>query len=112
SRLLAELRSLTDRIILIADDLSVDLQYLAEPGEHKTPQYRIQQFGYLHRNELVEKWLSLTNDEDAVELARKTTEVTRRIDEVVGRRGYIPAYTAYVLSLLQAAESSVPVACR
>ncbi|NBB87899.1 MAG: hypothetical protein GVY12_16985 [Bacteroidetes bacterium] len=116
--LLDALERFAGRIVLFANDLFVEVDELAQTG-HKSKgvsafqQLRIEPFGHVRRDELVEKWLMLGSDEsvDSVKLARQLTDRRRVLNTVFGRN-YVPAYPAYILSVLQAAETAAPVDMR
>lgn len=105
---LLSLESYFGRIILLANEISLTLRDLLTQYSERYPQYRIQGFGYLHRNDLVDKWLAKYPAQDAASLARRTVEVSRTLDEVFGRGG-VPPYPVYILAVLQASDASMPV---
>lgn len=105
-KLVEELQNFAGRIILLCDDVIKDLEDMAGSGLPEFNEYRIQPFGYIHRNDLVQKWLSLGTPSDAAAMTRQLNEITRRIDAILGR-GVVPAYPVYVLSILQATEAAV-----
>jgi hypothetical protein len=98
----------SDRVLLFANDLQIDLADLTNPQDHALQQLRLQPFGYLNRHDLIERWVGADPDEKECQIARRTAEVTRTIDQVLGR-GFIPAYPVYILAVLQASEASIPI---
>ena len=105
---LGELNGLFGRVVLLANDLTIDVGDLLDPQENHIPRLCIQPFGFVHRNELIEKWLAKSSDADEEVLARRAVEITRTMDQVISR-GYVPAIPVYVLAILQAFEASITV---
>lgn len=108
SQLLNALHARFARILLLADDFAAELFELTDVLPTELVHFRIQPFGHLHRDELVEKWLCINSDTDGATLARKVAETTRTLDQVVGS-GFVPAYPVYVLAVLQACDAAMPV---
>lgn len=105
-------------VILIAHDLELAMIDLAHPdsltgGFVPFGYYRIQPFGHVRRNALVEKWLLLgaDNEINSGEFAHHMTMITRTLDTLIGEN-YVPAYPVYVLSVLQASEAATPIDTR
>jgi Calcineurin-like phosphoesterase len=103
-----DLKKRFGRIIFVGADFATEMFDLSAAANFETKKYRIQPFGHLHRDNLVEKWLCINPDIDATALARKVVETTRTLNNVVGS-GYVPAYPVYVLAILQACEAAIPV---
>jgi hypothetical protein len=106
------------RVILFAHELTLTIKDLASPagltdGGDRFVQYRIQPFGHLRRNRLIEKWLLLadTKNADSTAFAHALDRVTRTLDTVIGKN-FVPAYPVYVLAVLQASEANAPVDLR
>lgn len=106
--LISNLGAKFGRVILFANDFAFDVSGNASPAAMSLPHYSIQPLGYLRRNELVEKWLSKTPEDDAEKVVRRVAELTRTLNNIVGT-GFVPAYPVYVLAVLHAAEASVPI---
>ena len=72
--------------------------------------YRIQPFGYVGRDRLVERWMLLGESVDPTDtsFARQLENTTQTLNTLVGKN-YIPSYPVYVLSVLQALDSATPV---
>lgn len=113
-KFMANLARFAGRIILIAND-AVLLEALAAREEPASSlptfsQYRIQPFGHLRRNRLIEKWLLLNSeaDTDGTTFAHQLTIITRQLDTLIGKN-FVPAYPIYLLSVLQASEAALPI---
>lgn len=96
-------------VILLANDVAIQASEVlvqglsfATEGESAFKQFRIQPFGHLLRENLVEQWFSfdshLSGDSD---LYKKIHEVTSLIDTVIGNN-FLPPYPVILLPLLQA----------
>ncbi len=69
------------------------------------PRYEIEELGHVARDDLMDKWFSLSEDvtEGLPELSRKVNEAHSLINTIMGRN-FVPAYPIFVLSVLQAIE--------
>ncbi len=111
------LRRESFRIILFAHEAAVTLQDLTESlaGDGDSPfvYYSILPFGYRRQDVLIQKWLML-DEEMASETAPfiESLERLRRMIEAVVGRNYVPAYPPYLLAILQADESGMPLDLR
>jgi hypothetical protein len=99
-----------DRYVLIANDQSqqyTDLLTVELAGDAFTvmPRYEIEELGHLARDNLMDKWFSLEEDnaEGVVELSRKVNEAHATINTIVGKN-FVPAYPIFILAVLQAIE--------
>ena len=102
------------RVILIANDVMQGIEALTRPDTSVSLScYRIQPFGHLRRNSLVERWLCLSHDAavDTAEFARTLNFITRTLDSLIGTN-FVPAYPPYVLAILQATEAATTVDTR
>lgn len=70
------------------------------------PRYEIEELGHVARDDLMDKWFSLTEDasEGVPELSRKVNEAHAVVNTIIGRN-FVPAYPVFVLSVLQAIEA-------
>ena len=103
------------RIIVLAHDVTSDLEELTNPGgipsgKEEIAHYRIQPLGYVGRNKLVERWMSLGDGADPQEITfvQNLNRITDTLNTLVGRN-YVPSYPVYVLSVLQASDAATPV---
>lgn len=68
--------------------------------------FRIKEYGYKLRDKMIEKWLSigqeeLIHDNDLIE---KKDEVFKKLETVIGNK-FIPTYPLYIITLLQQIEA-------
>ena len=65
--------------------------------------YRIQPFGHVGRNRLIERWMLLGESADPEDstFVRQLARVNETLNTLVGKN-HIPSYPVYVLSVLQA----------
>ena len=110
ARLLLALDEFFEKIVVIGNDLAMVMAFLESqpPVFYRYSKYKINPFGYINRNTLVERWLCLSPDSEPEKLALRISQVTRTLDGVLGT-GFVPAYPAYVLAVLQASEASMPI---
>jgi GTPase SAR1 family protein len=112
---LGALERFAAKLIFIANDIAqhmseiVDARRILDSRDNYR-HLRILPFGHLRRSTLVEKWflLSPTLREDEELLAQRIRDVERKLDTICGKN-FVPAYPVFVLSVLQAQESSTPV---
>ena len=103
------------RIIVLAHDVTSDLEELTNPGgipsgKEEIAHYRIQPLGYVGRNKLVERWMLLGDGVDPREITfvQNLNRITDTLNTLVGKN-YVPSYPVYVLSVLQASDAATPV---
>jgi hypothetical protein len=94
------------QVVLLADDLTHQVSEIVGvgvDGGSTFPHFRIQQFGYVRRNELAERWFALdpTVADDEEVYARKLVEAKRLMDTAIGHN-YVPSYPVFILPVLQA----------
>lgn len=109
--MLEALLSVCGRVVLLANDVLYSAEALTRPDASVSlDRYRIQPFGHLRRNRLVERWILLGRDDDSDtgEFVRTLTNVTRTIDSIIGNN-FVPSYPAYVLAVLQATDAATQV---
>ena len=72
--------------------------------------YRIQPFGYVGRNKLVERWMLLGESADPTDtaFAKQLQHTTDTLNTLIGKN-YVPSYPVYVLSVLQGLDSATPI---
>jgi hypothetical protein len=110
-RLLEYLIGRYDKLYIFGDDvLKLEELAVGKDGAAVFPsfeQFEIVQFGHLLRNKLIEKWYSIGTEYvgDIEQVAKRVTEVERVITTLLGKN-YLPSYPIYVLSFIQAMESS------
>lgn len=108
--LLDFLSSIASTVILAANEVSVEasevlqegLSFVTE-GEAAFKQFKIQPFGHVLRERLVEKWVSFDVDIDDEKLFRQIHEIKSLLDTVIGNN-FIPPYPIILLPLLQATQ--------
>lgn len=116
ARLINTLARFAEIIILFSDEL-----YLAQlkdivqkDGSNPLLQFKIckvAEFGYLLRERLIRKWLTLGGEElriDEDTLIRKVSEIERMVDTILGRN-LLPRYPIFVLFILQTIEARTPL---
>lgn len=108
--IVGQLTHFAGHVILLANDVA---QQVAEitgnspttEGELAFTHYRIQPFGHLRRNELIERWFAL--DEGAADnqddLARRVLHAKHTMDTAIGRN-FVPSYPIMLLPILQALQ--------
>ena len=112
---LKSLSSSAKYLIVLAHDLTSDLDELSNPGGSSgssvnMTHYRIQPFGYVGRDKLVERWMLLgeTGDPTDNSFVKQLESVTQTLNTLIGKN-YVPSYPVYVLSVLQALDSTTPI---
>lgn len=72
--------------------------------------YEIMEFGYLLRERLIEKWLTIGNKHtlDPDELAHKIKHAERLTDTILGKN-LLPSFPIFVLTILQQIETQQPL---
>ena len=109
------LQKFCGRTVLLANDLSSQVEELME-GEEKSDflvkleQYRIQEFGHVRRERLIEKWFSLSEEDPdkAADLAERLNKAHKILDTVIGKN-FVPAFPIFILSMLQSQEAAMAV---
>ena len=112
---LSRLSSFAKHVVLLSHDITSDLDELSNPqglsgNSVDMVHYRIQPFGYVGRNRLVERWMLLGESVDPTDssFVRRLERTTRTLNTLVGRN-YVPSYPVYVLAVLQALDSATPI---
>ncbi len=112
---LARLSSFARFVVLLSHDITSDLAVLSNPqglsgSSAEMVHYRIQPFGYVGRDRLVERWMLLGDSVDPTDnsFARRLESTTRTLNTLVGKN-YVPSYPVYVLAVLQALDSATPI---
>jgi len=111
-QLLEILSQFSGYAVLFAHDLALQINEIAHNASVPFKRYKIQQFGHLLRNRLVEKWFLLGDEhrEDA-SFVHALTHVERVLDTILGKN-FVPAYPVFILSILQANETATPIDLR
>ncbi len=107
----SNLAMLADTVVLLADDVAQNLTDVMRPsGDATFSHYHIQPFGRVQRNEMIEKWFSLSDnyDADGPEVARRLVEIDRQLDVILGKN-FVPPFPIYILAILQGAEAATPI---
>ncbi|NOT97056.1 MAG: hypothetical protein HOP00_12220 [Nitrospira sp.] len=113
-KFIANLAKFSGRIILLASDILLVEDLTSRDERTATVPsfalYRIQAFGHLLRNQLVERWLLLNTETDAdgVNFAHNLTTITRQLNTLIGKN-FVPPFPVYILSVLQASEAATPI---
>ena len=102
-------------LVVLSHDLTSDLEELSNPGalspsSEEMVHYRIQPFGYVGRNNLIERWMLLGESTDPTDstFLRQLQTINDTLNTIVGRN-YVPSYPVYVLSVLQALDNATPI---
>lgn len=111
-KLLETLVSRYEKVIVLGDDV-LKLEELVAGKEGSDvlatfDHYEIIQFGHLLRSKLIAQWYSLGSEfvSDPQELAKRIHNAEQLITTMLGKN-YLPSYPVFVLSLIQAHDSSV-----
>ncbi|MFC9542949.1 metallophosphoesterase [Lysinibacillus sp. NPDC056959] len=93
------------QVILFIDSESSPTSYLIS-GDLKIRQFKILEFGHVKRDELIEKWINL-GQEDYIERAKLLNEIDRykRAMEPILKNGFVPKYPLYLLVMLNSIET-------
>jgi hypothetical protein len=110
--LLDRLAAIADVVVVATDDLAYQIDDIVYSKESRgaaldfTP-YRITQFGHLQRYALAEKWFAINLDasEAREKFRSEWPRLARVFDTIVGRK-FVQSYPVFLLSLLQANETS------
>lgn len=96
--------------ILIFANKSIELEIMAK-AESKDmlegfESYKILQLGHVRRDELIERWLTVSNDDTVSDgyILGKKAEISKKIDIAVGTN-FVPTYPFYLLTMLQLFET-------
>jgi len=118
SEILERLSKFADLLILTSDDLLADAENVVQAREHSSEglsafsSYHLEPFGNVLRDKLIEQWLLLDrtphNRIAGVDLAHKVKELHRILNTIFGKN-FVPSYPAYILPILHASETSIPV---
>lgn len=101
-----------ERVVLVVDDVfTLDLKNASLVSIYS--QYIIQEYNPSQRDELITKWISLTDKQDEIiEINNKERdEKNSLIDAVLGKalgRGIVPSYPFFILSIIVTVESHKP----
>ncbi len=102
-------------LVILSHDVTSDLAELASPGtlsggSTDVLHYRIQPFGYVARNKLVERWLLLGEAADPGDksFVKQLDRLNQTLSTLVGKN-YVPSYPVYVLAVLQAMDTATPI---
>ena len=113
--LLKRLSAFANRLVVFSHDISSDLEEIADPsrlpeGLGEIAHYRIQPFGFAGRNKLAQRWMLLGEGVDPRDITfiRNLDRINETLNTLVGKN-YVPSYPVYVLSVLQALDTSTPV---
>jgi hypothetical protein len=112
-QLVPALAKFAGHTILLAHDLALQVEEMASAKAVSVSRFRIQQFGHLLRNRLVEKWFLLSNDPagSEEELAAALDRIERTLDTILGKN-FVPSFPVFILAILQAGEASTPIDLR
>ena len=106
-KFLAALEEQAAHVVVLADEIQMQLAGLVDSllvDAHAVPYpvFRIQPFGRTKRLELINRWLTLTDDdsETGLSIAHRFSEVKNLLDDVMSGRPF-PAYPVFLLSILQ-----------
>jgi Calcineurin-like phosphoesterase len=106
------LQRFSGSVLLLAHDLTLHVEEIAHNSSVPVKRYRIQQFGHLLRNQLVEKWFLLGGPgNDEAQFLHALAQVENVLDTILGKN-FVPAYPVFILSILQASETATPIDLR
>ena len=101
-------------VVVFEDTMRAPIERLSDLNiaglqESRCSFLRICPLGFSLRNELIERWVSLSDErQETSAIAHAMEQARRTIDTVVGKN-YVPSYPVYVLSILQTIQAAVPV---
>jgi predicted phosphodiesterase len=104
-------------IFLLGGDLTPIEEFVVDKEAAKAltgfVYYEIMEFGYLLRERLIEKWLSIGRNDtlEREQLMYEVSQAERLVDTVLGKN-LVPAHPIFVLVLLQQFEAHTPVDTR
>ncbi|MCC2546449.1 AAA family ATPase [Hymenobacter sp. BT175] len=108
--LLELLTEFASTLILVANDVSMQASEVLHEGfsfvtegESAFKQVRIQPFGHVLREQLIEQWMSFDSEIDEEIIYRKIHDTKNLLDNVIGNN-FIPPYPVILLPLLQASQ--------
>ena len=112
---LAKLSSSVKYLVVLSHDMTSDLDELSNPGGFSGSSvdmvhYRIQPFGYVGRDKLVERWMLLGESGDPTDssFVKQLVRITQTLNTLIGKN-YVPSYPIYILSVLQAFDNATPI---
>src|SRR5260370_2016468 len=113
-KLLQNINKRFERVCLLGDD-ALTLEEMAY-GDLSTSaladyaQFELMEFGHFLRSKLIEQWYNLGGEftADPQDLAKKIHNDENLITSLIGK-SYLPSLPIFILSFLQAADSSNPV---
>lgn len=106
--ILKELKSFSNRIILVCDDISALEETSLGSEENKVfEKYSILPFGHINRDTLIEKWLSKLNLTHEEIFSRKK-QVHSQLNDILGSN-LVPAYPLFILTVLQSLDATTPL---
>ena len=97
------------RVVILAHDIALSLYDLtiSAADDSEFLFYTILPFSFKQQNKLIEKWLLLGQDSSADTCSFVANlERLRKVMDTIFGKNYVPAYPPYMLSILQANESS------
>jgi len=107
-----------ERVLVFAHEVVLMISHLTEPaaisdGKALFRYAKILPFGHKKRNQLISRWLMIdgVSDSDVSDFAHRLDSISKMLNNLVGKN-FIPPYPVYVLSILQAAESTTPIDTR
>ena len=114
--ILNNFRDVADTIVVLSNELAHQIEDIVYSTESLTAKldfhpYRIQEFGFLLRELLLDRWFLLVANSSTVtdeEVAQRVASAKRVIKTIVGKN-FVPAFPVFILSILQAQEAATPV---
>ncbi|WP_316571338.1 metallophosphoesterase [Neobacillus sp. YIM B06451] len=112
SRFLSEVSQYFKQVVFLAeinDSLSNTIDLHAKEGEYRFRHFKLMEFGYGKRDEFIEKWVSLGQEDtlEDYELIRETERIKRILRPVL-MQSFVPKYPLYLLIILNTIESGTP----
>ncbi len=113
-KLLFNINKRYDRICVLGDEAlrfeEIAYGELSNSSLSEYSQYELLEFGHFLRSKLIEQWYNLGSEytADPQDLAKKIHNAEVLITSLIGR-SYLPSFPIFVLSFLQAADSSSPI---
>jgi hypothetical protein len=113
SKFLTEVSKWFDNVFFFTETLSNVGEFVhfisEEESEYTIRQFEIQELGFEKREELIEKWIVLGQEETLEEqdFIRLKDRYEKAINSIIGQN-YVPTYPLYILIILQTLESGTP----
>gem|GEM_PF-1250987 len=111
---ISELVKSASRVILLGNDIKYQIEQVIDAGRMVEARddfthYRIQQFGWKKRAELVERWaVNVSPKRDGEETVRSVISTMATLDTVIGKN-FVPSFPVFLLAIIQAQQANEQV---